>query len=527
MKELLKKHRLELIWVGFWAVANSAVFVGLSLVLQYVIDRAIEGNITKAVVVSVGFALIFGGIYWLASSSQVRLNVKVMKEIREKVVNRILGRSNAEFKEHDETDYISLVQNDVKRVEDSFFNTLYSCIKAIIQLILAIVVMTYYSPVFTFSMFIMTAVMFVVPCLFSKKLEKGTQDVSKAQEVLTQGISDVVYGYEVTKSFQKENYRMHKFEDCNLLLKNTTKKLDILKALNEGVSNVLALSMQMVICILAGFYIYLGHISYGSMVGVIQVSGSITSPLFQLFTLIPTLKALKPIWKKIEEYTKGSEMDAKSVLNGGWGEIRLENIHFSYSGEPDNEILTGVTLNIQKGKKYLIVGESGSGKTTLINILASKLKPTHGKVLVDGKELLEVDRDLQYLSAGVWQNVFLFNESIADNILMGDDKTANLSKAISTAALEDVIDEKGIDYIVGINGDQLSGGQKQRIAIARALFAGKDILIMDEGLSALNEDMGNRIEKALLGDVDLTLVSVSHHASEDIRSLYDEVIEII
>ena len=86
--------------------------------------------------------------------------------------------------------------------------------------------------------------------------------------------------------------------------------------------------------------------------------------------------------------------------------------------------------------------------------------------------------------------------------------------------------EKGLDFVVGAGGDQLSGGQKQRIAIARALHADKDILILDEGLSALHEDMGQEIEKRLLAQPGRTVISISHHASEEIKGLYDAVIEI-
>jgi len=536
MKEYGKKHLLEFVWVGLLSVLFSAAYVGISLVLQNVIDWAIAGEVKKAVVISVCFVAIFAAIYWLQASAKVRLNMKVMQEIRAKIVAKILQKSTGEFHEHEETDYISLVQNDVKRIEDTYLETFFSAVSAFAQLIFAIIVMTNYSPVFTITMLGMTVAMFGVPAVFSKKMEKATEAVSKAQQELTQGVSEVVLGFEVIKSFQKENYRMQKFEVCNGQMKKSSKKLEILKQLNNGVSNALAFSMQMVICILAGYFIYKKALSYGSMVGVIQVSGSMTQPLFQLFSMIPALKAFQPIWEKIGDYTKNGEFlqkntgkDAASMENltdkqsFDWKKITLRGVAFSYSGA-DKTVLKDVNLDIQKGKKYLIVGESGCGKSTLVNILSGKMKPVRGQVLLDGQE--EDGEKLQRLSSGVWQNVYLFNESIEENILMGDEEKADIPEVLNKAALTEVAKEKGMDFVVGTNGDQLSGGQKQRIAIARALHAKKDILILDEGFSALDAEMGEKIEKELLSKSDQTIISISHHASKEVRSLYDEIIEV-
>ncbi len=536
MKEYGKKHLLEFVWVGLLSVLFSAAYVGISLVLQNVIDWAIAGEVKKAVVISVCFVAIFAAIYWLQASAKVRLNMKVMQEIRAKIVAKILQKSTGEFQEHEETDYISLVQNDVKRIEDTYLETFFSAVSAFAQLIFAIIVMTNYSPVFTITMLGMTVAMFGVPAVFSKKMEKATEAVSKAQQELTQGVSEVVLGFEVIKSFQKENYRMEKFEVCNGKMKKSSKKLEMLKQLNNGVSNALAFSMQMVICILAGYFIYKKALSYGSMVGVIQVSGSMTQPLFQLFSMIPALKAFQPIWEKIGDYTKNGEFlqkntgkDVASMENltdkqsFDWKKITLRGVAFSYSGA-DKTVLKDVNLDIQKGKKYLIVGESGCGKSTLVNILSGKMKPVRGQVLLDGQE--EDGEKLQWLSSGVWQNVYLFNESIEENILMGDEEKADIPEVLNKAALTEVAKEKGMDFVVGTNGDQLSGGQKQRIAIARALHAKKDILILDEGFSALDAEMGEKIEKELLSKSDQTIISISHHASKEVRSLYDEIIEV-
>ena len=533
MKEYGKKHLWEFIWAGVTAILFAAAFVGISVVLQEAIDAAIAGDLKKAVWILAGFTVVFAIVYLLQAFSLVNLNQKIIGEIRGNIVSKILRKGTREFKEHMETDYISLFQNDVKKIEDTYLDTLFSIVIAAAQLIFAIIVMSHYSWVFTVSMLGMTVLMFLVPAVFSKKLAKATEEVSEAQQTLTEGFSEVVYGYEVIKSFQKEKHRLSVFEGRNQLMRNKARKLELWKQANGGVSNVLAFVMQMVICVLAGWFICNGKMSYGSMVGVIQVSGNITNPLFQLFSWVPVVKSCEPIWEKIATYTKCNEMETSEEspkvcgeveCENRWKEIVLKNVAFTYPNE-ERQALTDVNVKIERGKKYLIVGESGGGKSTLINVLCGNFIPQAGEILVDKVIQKNTSGFLERMSSAVWQNIFLFNESIAENILMGDKKNERLGHILKRTKMEEVTDEKGLDFVVGSNGDLLSGGQKQRIAIARALYAQKDILVLDEG-SALDPETAKAIEADILGERDLTVMSISHHVTEELLEQYDEVWEV-
>jgi len=510
MKEYGKRHLREFIWAGITAVLFAATFVGISVVLQEAIDAAIAGNLKRAIWILAVFTVVFAIVYLLQAFSLVNLNQKIIGEIRGNIVNKILCKGTREFKEHLETDYLSLFQNDVKKIEDTYLDTLFSIVIAAAQLLFAIVVMTHYSWVFTVVMLGMTMLMFLVPAAFSKKLANATGEVSEAQQNLTEGFSEVVYGYEVIKSFQKEKHRLSVFEEQNQMMRDKARKLELWKQANGGVSNVLAFAMQMVICVLAGWFICNGKMSYGSMVGVIQVSGNITNPLFQLFSWIPMIKSCEPIWEKIATYTKYSEPEVaeestkvcdEAEYKSRWNEIVLKNVGFAYQGE-EKQALTDVSVKIERGKKYLIVGESGGGKSTLIHVLCGNFIPQTGEILIDGVAQKNTSGFLMRLSAVVWQNIFLFNENIADNILMGDKENEWLGYVIKKSKMEEVADEKGLDFVVGSNGDLLSGGQKQRIAIARALYAKKDILVLDEGLSALDPETAGAIETDILGEKD-------------------------
>lgn len=548
MKEYGKKHWMKFIGVGLASVLLSAAMVGVSIVLQYAIDFTMEGRVWEAVAMVASFLVLFAVLYGVRNVGFVSLNQKFLCDIRAEIVEKILRKDYLEFEERKDSDYLSLLTNDVKRIEDDYLDTIFAILEKVVQLILAIIVMTYYSWVFTVVMLGMTVAMFLIPSYFTKKLQDATEGFSQSQAKLTQGINEVTGGFRVIKSFRLETNRMARFAEQNNGQAQAGKKLGFLQKANETVSNVLAFTMQMVICVLAAWFIFQGKMSYGSMVGVIQVSGSITVPLFGLFSAVPGLKALKPVWEKIKAYTANSGngechteredavafkgCTANKVDAGGagancgrWQEISAEHLGFSYPGS-SSEVLKDVSLTIERGKKYLMVGESGGGKSTLGKLLCGCYPVNSGKIRMDNVDVSEKRKFLQDEAAVIWQDVFLFNESIRDNICLGHEDERRLEQVLRAARLQEVVAEKGLDFTVGENGKQLSGGQRQRIAIARALYAGRNLLMLDEGFSALDPETAREIEQGLLENEELTVISISHHTDELSRKNYDSVIEV-
>lgn len=196
--------------------------------------------------------------------------------------------------------------------------------------------------------------------------------------------------------------------------------------------------------------------------------------------------------------------------------VAVENISFHYG---ENQVLDNVSLEIQKGGKYALTGPSGCGKSTLLKLLLGWLTDYSGTILFGGKNARELSveqtqRQISYIE----QDVYLFNTTIWDNITLGDDFTdAQLDEAVRNSALLADLEHmsEGLDTAVGENGSALSGGQKQRVAIARALIHGCQILLIDEGTSALDQANADIVEEHLLANPDLTLLLISHHLSDE------------
>ena len=215
--------------------------------------------------------------------------------------------------------------------------------------------------------------------------------------------------------------------------------------------------------------------------------------------------------------------------------IDLVNVSFKYKNDNDY-FLKNINLTIHKGQKIGIVGKSGCGKSTLADIIMGLLKPCQGKILIDKNDLYQ-DNSSPHLDewhsclSHVPQDVYLSDGTIASNIAFGikkeDINTKTLKKSILESQLNSLISnsKEGIYTKVGENGVQLSGGQKQRVGIARAIYKGGEIIIMDESTSSLDSKTEESILECIGGlSRDYTIIIISHR--ESTLSFCDKIIKL-
>ena len=195
--------------------------------------------------------------------------------------------------------------------------------------------------------------------------------------------------------------------------------------------------------------------------------------------------------------------------------ITFKNLNFNYG---DKKIFKKINININKGDVVYIKGPSGSGKTTFLDLFCGLIKPEEGKVLIDDKDISNSLRDYQNLITYVPQSVYLLDDSIKNNITLGESSNdidvTRLRKSLEIACLDDFIQSSkyGLDTLVGENGIKLSGGQKQRIGIARGFYKNSDIIILDEATNAIDLDTVEKIYKNIADySKNKTILITSHH----------------
>ena len=277
-----------------------------------------------------------------------------------------------------------------------------------------------------------------------------------------------------------------------------------------------------IVLIFGGQAAILHDISIGEFVAFFQYLGMLVWPMIAIGWIVnlfqrgtASLKRLNSILGVDPEIVDKDIDESISALKG---KISFKDLKFSYNKET-SMIFDGISFEIEAGKTLAIVGRTGCGKTTVIDLLSRVYNPPADSIFFDENEIYKVPLEtLRSNLVMVPQEIFLFSDTVANNISLGKNKATReeIEEVTKKAQVHDSIIEfeNGFDTVIGERGVTLSGGQKQRLAIARALLTDPNILILDDALSAVD----TKTEKSILDDLikmrkDKTTIIISHRIS--------------
>ena len=267
-----------------------------------------------------------------------------------------------------------------------------------------------------------------------------------------------------------------------------------------------------------------GVMSVGDFAVLIGVYYGIASPAGYFgaiwIKLQETIAAARRVFF-FADYESEETRQGGRALPGIRDGVRMENVEFAYPN--GHRALLGINLELRRGELVALVGPTGAGKTTLAYLIPALLRPTKGRVLVDGVDANEIDLDsLRREVTYVFQEHLLLPESIRANLLLANPEASEerMLTALATAGCMDFIDElpDGIDTVLGRSGDTLSVGQQQRLSIARGLVRDASVLILDEPTAALDPTTENRLVASLRSAAENRLVVVIAHRLSTIRT---------
>lgn len=534
MKELLWNKRgkfVQYLFASFLFIIDHFVQIITFSVILGVIEQGADADLNKIIWIA-----ILAGVYNVVNfiiSRMLRIGFMrdIILEVRKQAFDKIMRMSFKQFSRKSKDVYLSNLVNDINTFEESFFVSLLNFLINTGMFILSFIALLFLEPVLAGYMVIASAILYVISHFFSKKTVTLQEEVSLQNEIFTTNINNTFQGLEILKLNRMDDKFLHKSLDGLRKLELRKYIFNIFAECQKNLINVIG---YVISCFLM-LYLCLNFnkgMTLTNAAIVFQLGAMMSFNLIEAFPLWNKVKASAKIYEKI---TKDDEEDNESVDDSDNEkteeftinqQIEVRDVSFNYG---DKEILHHANFVIEKGKKYLIKGVSGAGKSTLMNLLSMTYDNYDGQILADGVDYKKIkERTFHDKVSFIYQNVFLFEDTIRNNITLYKEIPDNLiQKAVEACDLSELISsqEHGLDQVLKENGKNLSGGQRQRISIARAIAKDSEILFVDEGTSSLNEELGREIEKVFLS-LPQTVVAISHRYYEGISEQYDYVLEI-
>ena len=524
---IYKGNIFNFIVLTFTSLFQTAALIILSLMLEKIMAIATAKDLEALyeqgkifIVLLVVSVLMYVLITYLKPKYQKR----AITQYKNNIYGHILDKNIANFNKYNTSTYISALTNDVKKIEEDYLFSAFDLITNITLFVCTIVVMLIYSPLLTLFGIVLSLLPFIGAIIVGGKLAFHEKEISDQNASFMHFVKDNLIGFSTIKVFKSEQKIKELFVKNNNILENKKASKTKTLALMEMVQTVLSLVSQFGVFFIGAYIsIKTGDIAPSVILLFVQLMNYIINPLMQIPSSLSKRLACKPLFEKISEIIQIESDNSQGQLIENIDEITVSNLKFMFD---DKVILNDITHKFERNKSYAIVGTSGSGKTTLINLLLGKYNNYSGYIYYNKTELREISIDSLFeISSFVEQNVFVFDDSIINNITMYSNIDEELlNEAIIKSGLVDLIKEKGRDYRCGENGCDLSGGEKQRISIARALIKKSQLLLLDEATSALDNETSTSITNNLLEIDNTTKIMITHRLDEEILNKFDEII---
>ena len=511
--------------------------MGIALLLSALLDATTAavaaGDVSPMVHLALAsclYALVLGALSLASDVLRALIVRDAMVNIREGAARGMIAGASC-GRVCDSADQLTVLGQNMDVLENDCITGSLGILESVFKIAIGCIMLVLINPLVALISLAGMALPTLVPQLFGKRLSCQQQQVVEDAKSYNGRVRDTAQGGEVIRSFHVEQHALDKLSGMIGRYQRHKADLNMTMACARSLASVAGIAMQFCIMGMTGVFAIWGYVTIGSIVAVTQLSGSVISPATELSNKISKLKSTYPILDRLDKPSDTPGAGQEIAVCEPRRSIELDDVSFSYGDTDPAEgrlsnaptTLRNCSKRLDVGKKYAIVGKSGCGKSTLLELLGGSLRPSSGHVLVDGRA------DCVPNAAWVHQNVFLFDDTLRENIGLGGTFTdEQIGSALRLSGLGEVVAAlpDGLDTPVGEGGGRLSGGERQRVAIARALLYGKTTLLVDEATSALDKETAARVEDTLLALDGVTLIAVTHQLDAEHAVRYDEVLEM-
>lgn len=500
-------------------IAGIIPYVVVSHILTYLLSGAKDIGLYFLLVVIAFIAYVLKTIlYAVALSVSHKATFNVLKNVRLSMINKLPKMPLGEIVNVSSGNLKQIMVDQVESMEKPLAHLLPEMTSNILGSVSILIYLFFLD----WRMALLSLVSIPIGMLFMGIVMKNYSSQYEGSVVVNRemnsAIVEYVNGIEVIKTFNQDQKSYAKYK--NKVFANASYFYNWMKSCQLPVSLSKAIAPTTMITILPlGWLFYInGSLSVETFLSVIILSLGIAGPLLETMNFVDGLAKIGTIVDSINIILKGKEqLHSEDKVDISQYNIELQNVSFEY--EENKEIIHQVDLTIPEKKIVAFVGSSGSGKSTLAKLIAGYWDVHSGNINIGGHNLKEIPLEQLYdMVSFVSQDNFLFNESIRDNIRMGNLNAGDLEVeeiAKKSGCHEFIVKmEKGYDTVVGSSGGHISGGERQRISIARAMLKNSPIVIFDEATSYIDPENEIIIKKALTKLIqNKTVIVIAHRLS--------------
>jgi ATP-binding cassette subfamily B protein len=444
---------------------------------------------------------------------------KISANIRKDLFHHIQSLSLSFFDKNNTGELMSRVKDDVDRIWEATGFVGMLIIEVIIHTSIVLYCMFNLSPSLTILPIIVLPLMGGLALLMENKLGKVYEAISEENAKLNTVAQENLSGVRTVKAFAREKHEIKKFLSHNQKYYDLNMKQSKVFIKLYPYFQFVTKLLPLVSIILGGILVIRDDITLGTLGAFAEYSMNIVWPMEMLGWLsnsfASAIASAKRINKIYAEKPEVVEKEDPVLLDEVTGGIQFDHVSFCLG---DKNILSDISFNLPTGKTIGIMGATGTGKSSIINLLQRFYDATEGEIKLDGVNIKDLTlKQLRKSISLVMQDVFLFSDTISENVKMGKKylvKQEEIIEAAADAQAKDFIEKMDDQYdtIIGERGVGLSGGQKQRISIARALAKKTPILVLDDSTSALDMETEHMIQSALT-QIDSTKIIIAHRIS--------------
>lgn len=496
---------------GFFAIlfmfGYAAIDVYFLSKLPDLIDEGLSGKNAEFMKWAPLFVIVcftFRGLFhFLSNYCLAWVGNHVVADLRQNLFEHILAMPVSFHDQESTGTLISKITYDTEQVLSAVSKALLVLVQQGITLIGLIALMFWNNWQLSSIFLVITPVIAIIVVVVSRRFRLISKKIQNAMGVVTSAAEQTFNAHKVVLTFGSQKREFKRFEKINKNNRQQRMKLVATKASSEPFIQLIASCALAFVLYVATLDSFVGMFTAGTFMGIVTYMIMLFRPLKQLSNVNSSFqKGMAASVSIFTVFDKEIEKDLGTMpLEHSQGELSFEQVSFNYKGE-DKAALKNINFKANSGEVIALVGRSGSGKSTLTSLLLRFYEPSSGKILIDGKNILEYKlKDLRKQFAYVSQQVVLFNDTLANNIAYGK-PGATREEIIKAATQAHVIEfsetlSDGLETNIGDNGALLSGGQRQRVAIARAILCDSPFLILDEATSALDTQSERHIQDAL------------------------------